>query len=109
MKSSACRDSLRVTGSHANPDVNDDRGGLLKGRYLLSTTWNASLNAYTAPEVFFEGKGIDVVMLSVHKAIQFMGLTPLPTFMANDVVKNPTFEEDFRRFEAHLKAARKEK
>ena len=108
MKSSACRDSIRVTDSHANPDVNDGRGGLLKGRYLLSTTWNAPLNALTAPEEFFEGKGVDVVMLPVHKAMKFMGLTPLPTFMANDVVKNPTFEEDFRRFEAHLKAALKE-
>ena len=94
--------------SHANPDVNYGRGGLLKGRYLLSTTWNAPLNAFTAPEEFFEGKGIDVVMLPVHKAMQFMGLTPLPTFMANDVVKNPTFEEDFRRFEVHLTAALKE-
>lgn len=107
MKSSACRDSIRATASHANPDVNDGRGGLLKGRYLLSTTWNAPLNAFTAPEEFFEGKGIDVVMLPRNKAMQFMDLTPLPAFMANDVVKNPTFEEDFRRFEAHLKAALK--
>lgn len=105
MKSSACWDSQRVTGSHANP--NNGRGGLLKGRYRLSTIWNAPLNAFTAPEVFFEGKGIDVVMLPGHKAMQFMGLTPLPTFMANDVVKNPTFEEDFRRFEVHLTAALK--
>ena len=30
-------------------------------------------------------------------------MRPLPSFMANDVLKNPKLEEDFARFAAHLK------
>ena len=30
-------------------------------------------------------------------------MKPMPSFMANDVDKNPTFEEDRQRFKEHLK------
>ncbi|MBP6863332.1 MAG: NAD(P)H-dependent oxidoreductase [Neisseriaceae bacterium] len=75
--------------SHLNPEVNYGTGGLLQGRqYMLSTTWNAPLHAFTAPEEFFEGKGVDGVYFAFHKAQQFVGLQALPTFMLNDVVKD---------------------
>lgn len=90
--------------SHANPAVNYGRGGKLKGRYMLSTTWNAPLNAFVDPKEFFEGKGVDAVLYPLHKAYQFVGFKPLETFMANDVLKNPTFVEDMARFEKTLKA-----
>lgn len=80
------------------PDVNYGRGGIRKARYMLSCTWNAPLNAFVAPEEFFEGKGIDAVLMPSHKAFQFIGMKPMQTFMANDVVKNPTHEADFKRF-----------
>ena len=84
---------------HETPDIGYGTGGLAKGKtYMLSCTWNAPKAAFERPEEFFEGRGIDVVLLPVHKAFQFIGVRPLPTFMANDVIKNPTHEADFRRF-----------
>ena len=51
---------------------------------------------------FFEGKGIDATFFGLHKANQFIGLKPLPSFMCNDVIKNPTLESDIERLKAHL-------
>ncbi len=85
------------------PKIGYGTGGKLSGCYMLSVTWNAPANAFTDKDDFFGGVGIDGVILPVHKAFQFIGLKPLETFMANDVVKNPTHEADFARFEEVLK------
>ncbi|MGM3163073.1 NAD(P)H-dependent oxidoreductase [Dickeya undicola] len=78
-------------------------GGLLQGKhYLLSLTWNAPLEAFTDPEQFFHGVGVDGVYLPFHKANQFIGLSPLPTFICNDVIKQPDVERDIARYRAHL-------
>ncbi len=69
---------------------------------MISMTWNAPLEAFTEPMQFFEGKGIDGVLFPMHKTFAFLGMKPLPTFMANDVIKNPTLEADLERFKAHL-------
>ena len=42
------------------------------------------------------------MFFGVHKTFQFLGMSKLPTFMANDVIKNPTHEQDFARFREHL-------
>ena len=94
-----------ITGDgrhHENLAVNYGTGGKLKGRYMISSTWNAPLNAFLAPDEFFEGKGIDATFFGLHKANQFIGLKPLPSFMCNDVIKNPTLESDIERLKAHL-------
>ena len=70
---------------------------------MLSSTWNAPKAAFDKKDDFFGGVGIDGVLLPVHKAFQFLGMKPLPSFMANDVLKNPTLEEDTKRFKEHLK------
>ena len=87
--------------TRTEPALKYGRGGILKGkRYMLSITWNAPLNAFVDPKEFFAGSGIDAVLLPVHKAFEFIGMSRLgKTFMANDVVKNPTPEADFKRFE----------
>lgn len=77
-------------------------GKLTDKRYMLSTTWNAPLEAFTDPDQFFEGRGLDGLFMSVHKTFAFLGLKPLPSFMANDVLKNPQHEQDFARFKEHL-------
>ncbi len=78
-------------------------GGLLQGKtYMLSVTWNAPLEAFSDPKQFFEGKGVDAVYFPFHKANQFLGLSPLPTFMCNDVVKQPEVENDVVRYRTHL-------
>ena len=79
------------------------RGGpCINKTYMLSSTWNAPLEAFEDPLQFFDGKGIDAVLMPVHKTFQFLGLRPLPSFMANDVLKNPQILDDLQRFEAHL-------
>lgn len=78
-------------------------GGLLQGKkYLFSVTWNAPLEAFTDPNQFFEGKGVDAVYFPFHKANQFLGLEPLATFGCFDVVKQPDIPNDIERYKAHL-------
>ncbi len=90
---------------HDNPDVNYGRGGILTNKkYMLSSTWNAPKAAFERKEEFFGGVGIDGVFLPVHKAFQFLGMSPLPSFMANDVLKNPKLDEDEERLKQHLEA-----
>ena len=69
---------------------------------MLSVTWNAPLEAFEDKEQFFHGVGVDGVYLAQHKANQFIGLDTLPTFMCNDVIKQPDVEGDFARYRAHL-------
>lgn len=78
-------------------------GGLSRGKnYMFSMTWNAPAEAFTEPGQFFEGKGIDGVLFPFHKANQFLGMSPLPTFMCNDVIKQPDIENDVMRYKVHL-------
>ena len=79
-------------------------GGLLQGKkYMLSATWNAPLQAFTDPEQFFEGVGVDGVYLPFHKANQFLGMSALPSFMCNDVIKEPHIEEIVESYKSHLR------
>lgn len=47
------------------------------------------MEAFTEKDQFFHGVGVDGVYLPFHKANQFLGMEPLPTFIANDVIKMP--------------------
>lgn len=78
-------------------------GGLMQNqRYMLSLTWNAPLESFTDPQQFFEGAGVDGVYLHFHKANQFLGMTGLPTFICNDVIKQPDVLRDMARYQQHL-------
>ncbi|WNN43726.1 MULTISPECIES: NAD(P)H-dependent oxidoreductase [Winslowiella] len=78
-------------------------GGLIQGKtYMLSLTWNAPLEAFTDPEQFFEGVGVDGLYLHFHKANQFLGMEGLPTFICNDVIKQPDIPRDIERYREHL-------
>ena len=50
-----------------------------------------------------QGKDVDAVYMPFHKLNEFIGLTRLPTFTCNDVVKNPQVEQYFADYQAHLK------
>jgi NADPH dehydrogenase (quinone) len=81
-------------------------GGLMHGKkYMISTTWNAPLEAFTESGQFFEGKGVDGVFMWLHKNYQFFGMEPLPTFSCYDVLKNADVENDLKRFKEHLTSA----
>lgn len=92
-------------GRHsATPKQGYGTGGLLKDKkYMFSLTWNAPLEAFTEPNGFFEGVGVEGVYLHLHKAHEFMGMSALPTFICNDVMKNPQIERYIKDYEAHLK------
>ena len=51
---------------------------------------------------FFEGKGVDALYMHFHKLNEFIGLTRLPTFLCNDVIKNPQVEQYLADYQAHL-------
>lgn len=86
------------------PKVNYGMGGKLAGtRYMISATLNAPAEAFDDPaEPFFEGMSLDDLLRPVHLNARFFGMTPLPTFGAFDVMKNPDVASDLARFDAHL-------
>lgn len=78
-------------------------GGRLQGKkHLLSLTWNAPIEAFERKGDFFDGLGVDAVYLPFHKIHAFMGMSALPTFICNDVVKNPHIAQFVSRYTAHL-------
>ena len=95
---------LENDGRHRdNPDINYGKGGLSQGKKVLfSSTWNAPLRAFTDKNEHFEGVGIDGVLFHLRKAHEFCGMSVLPSFMCNDVVKNPQIEKYIKDYKAHL-------
>ncbi len=90
--------------SRENPDVNYGLAGKLTGNYMISVTANAPKNAFNNPnEAFFDGISEDDLLLPMHLNFKWFGLKALPTFFAYDVLKNPDVENDFKRFESHIK------
>lgn len=90
--------------TRSDPAKQYGTGGLLQGkRYMLSVTWNAPLEAFNEFGNFFDGRGVDGVYYAFHKSQQFVGLRALPTFIANDVIKNPQIPAFLAAYEAHLK------
>ena len=71
---------------------------------LADVLVNYSVRCQKGEKVLIEGRGIDGVLMPVHKTLQFLGLRPLESFMANDVLTNPQIEADLERWKAHLTA-----
>ena len=89
--------------TRSDPDRKYGSGGLMQGKkYMLSTTWNAPLEAFEDKNQIFEGKDVDDVFFYFHKAQQFVGMEHMPAFACYDVLKNSNIEADFRRYEEHL-------
>ncbi|QFU01096.1 Modulator of drug activity B [Halomonas sp. THAF5a] len=89
--------------SRQDPSRQYGSGGLLHGkRYLLSLTWNAPQEAFDEEGNFFEGRGVDAVYFPLHKALEFLGMSALPTFLANDVIKAPDIETHVAAYQDHL-------
>lgn len=78
------------------------RGGLLDGKYMISTTWNAPEYTFTEPEEYFSDKTPDEVLCAVHTPQKYIGLERLPSFHALDVVKNPDYQDREAEFGEHL-------
>ena len=91
-------------GRHrAHPERKYGSGGKLTDkRYMLCSTWNAPRAAFEDKDGFFEGAGIDGLFMPLRKTFEFIGMQQLPSFMLNDIYKNPQFADDFARYKAHL-------
>ncbi len=96
---------LSSDGRHrVDPAHNYGTGGVLVDKhYMISTTWNAPIEAFNEKNEFFEGQGIDGVMLHFHKLNQFLGMEPLESFVLNDVVKDPHFDVYMDKWQEHLR------
>jgi modulator of drug activity B len=46
--------------------------------------------------------GVDGIYLPFHKANQFLGMSTLPTFIVNDVIKMPDVDSYVEAYKAHL-------
>lgn len=80
-------------------------GGLMAGkRVMLSTTWNAPLEAFNDPDGFFEGRSVEDVLLPMRKDQEYCGFKELPHFSCHDIVKSPNFDADRERYIRHLKS-----
>ena len=88
----------------AAPKKNYGAGGTLNGKhYMLSLTFNAPEEAFSDEnEYLFQGKSVDDLWFPMHMNFRFFGMTPLETFACYDVMKDPQFKDDFRRFSDHL-------
>lgn len=88
----------------ANPKMNYGRGGLLDGRkYMLTTTWNAPLEAFTIPGELFEQTDVDKgVMFGFHIMNTFVSMESLPSFHLYDVMKDPQMAEYEKSYKEHL-------
>lgn len=88
-----------------DPSIQYGQGGTLTGKkYMLSLTFNAPKEAFDNPDQdLFQGKGVDDLFFPAHMNFRFFGMEALETFVCYDVMKNPDIENDFKRFEAHLK------
>jgi modulator of drug activity B len=78
-------------------------GGLLGGKaYMLSTTWNAPEEAFNDVETFYGGLDVDEALIAMHKAQQYIGMEPLPSFSVHNVIGDPDFDSQCKRFQEHL-------
>lgn len=77
-------------------------GGPYRAKIYAFTDPNAPMEAFTEKDQFFHGVGVDGVYLPFHKANQFLGMEPLPTFIANDVIKMPDVPRYTEEYRKHL-------
>ncbi|WP_165044398.1 NAD(P)H-dependent oxidoreductase [Dysgonomonas sp. ZJ709] len=89
-----------------SPKLHYGTGGSLHGRkYMLTTSWNAPIEAFTVPGEFFDEHSVDNVMMGVHKMNQFTGLSKVEGFNFHEMEKDVTpekIEQDKKEYIEHL-------
>jgi len=71
-------------------------------KYMLTMIMNAPASVFNNKNSLFEGASVDEVTIQFHKTFQFLGMMPAKTFTANDVMKEPQFENDKAQYLEHL-------
>lgn len=94
--------------SNDNPKLHYGAGGLLHGRkYMLTTSWNAPIEAFTVPGEFFYLFSEDQVLMGVHKMNEFTGMEKVNGMHFHDMEKDVTpekIEQEKGLYLAHLKS-----
>lgn len=85
-----------------DPSKNTAPAAWCRAKIYAFLTSNAPMEAFTEKDQFFHGVGVDGVYLPFHKANQFTGMEPLPTFIANDVIKMPDVPRYVEEYRKHL-------
>lgn len=79
-------------------------GGLLKGKYMLSLTYNCPTSEFGNDKGFFDGLSLDEANIAQHKIFQFCGMTPMETFSVHDIFKGDmVLDKELERLEETLK------
>ncbi len=72
-------------------------------KYMMSLTWNAPTEAFNDKnQILFVGKSVDDAFVGNTAAYKFCGAEIIPSFSCFDVMKAPDFDEDVKRYKAHL-------
>ncbi len=78
-------------------------GGLLKGKYMLSLTYNCPTSEFSNKAGFFDGLSLDEAHVAVHKTFQFCGLEQLETYSVHDIFKGDLdLDAELEKFEKVL-------
>lgn len=79
-------------------------GGLSKGKkYLLSTTWNAPIEAFNDKKrKLFQGKTTDEVLINLPIHYKFCGYEIMRGFHSYNVIKDPQVETDLDNYKNYL-------
>ena len=90
--------------SSVNPAINYGTGGSLHGRtYMVTSSWNAPVTAFTLPGEFFNQRSVDEgPLFGFHRMNAFTGMQPIAGIHFHDVEKNAHVEQDLIRYRKHL-------
>ncbi len=89
--------------TRTDPSRKYGSGGRMMGRKsMLSTTWNAPVEAFGDKSELFDGKGVDDVFFAFHKAQKFVGFESLPSFSCHDVLTHPDLDAHCQRYAIQL-------
>lgn len=79
-------------------------GGLLKGKYMLSITYNCPTTEFSNEKGYFDGLSLDQANIATHKTFQFLGLKPSKTYSVHDIFKGDLdLSKELDKFETVLK------
>ncbi|MBU2712576.1 NAD(P)H-dependent oxidoreductase [Zooshikella harenae] len=96
-------DNVYEYGLFFGPSEHYGEGGYLTDKfYMLSTTWNAPIDAFSHTHGLFSKKHPDDLLLAIHTTQQYIGMQPLPSFSAFNIVKQPNFSHWQKQWQAHL-------
>ncbi|RZK40611.1 MAG: flavodoxin family protein [Pedobacter sp.] len=87
-----------------NPTRNYGTGGMLHGRkYMVTSSWNAPIEAFTLPKEFFMETSVDNgVLFGFHRMNAFTGLERIDGIHFHDIEKNANVLRDLEAYKLHL-------